>query len=425
MTPARRVRAGWWELWRPPVVGVAAVVLVAVGAAVLAGQWRIWRLTVDDTSAQDFGIFYASVRSFLDGGSLYAPIPAPPRFPSRSGQLNLNLPHTNLFFLPLGLLSRSTALSVWVGASLLAFLWSTWHSVRALRWSLSPLGWLALVVYLVAWGPAAAFTLTIQLNFLLMLPVTAAWLAARRGAPEKTGAWLGLAAAMKPFLLLFAPYCAIRRDTRALVTLMAAAGALVAIGMVMFGAGAYREWVEQLSRVTWTTHYMNASVFAAAERVLGRTMISGLDLSPALRAVVLVVAIALILALTLVAAPRTGAGEAGTDRAWAVLLLGALLVSPLGWVYYLWIALWPVAAVIGHAQPWTRRLPRDLLLIPGLAGWLWFRRTAMWGQPSVLASATFASMYFWALLSLWLWAVGEARLDRDGRQADTGRIYPA
>jgi len=43
----------------------------------------------------------------------------------------------------------------------------------------------------------------------------------------------------------------------------------------------------------------------------------------------------------------------------------------------------------------------------------------------VLASATFASMYFWALLSLWLWAVGEARLDRDGRQADTGRIYPA
>ena len=64
MTPARRVHAGWWELWRPPVVGVAAVVLLAIGAAVLAGQWRIWRVTVDDTSAQDFGIFYASVRSF-------------------------------------------------------------------------------------------------------------------------------------------------------------------------------------------------------------------------------------------------------------------------------------------------------------------------------------------------------------------------
>jgi glycosyl transferase family 87 len=420
-----RTGAGWWELWRPPVVGAAAVVLLAVGAAVLAGQWRIWRTTVDDTSAQDFGIFYASVRSFLDGGSLYAPIPPPPRFPSRSGQLNLNLPHTNLFFLPLGLLSRSAALSVWVGLSLMAFGWSTWRSVQALGWSLPPLGWLALVVYLVAWGPAAAFTLTIQLNFLLMLPVTAGWLAARRGASVKTGVWLGLAAAMKPFLLLFAPYAAIRRDNRALIAVMAAGAALATIGLGVFGAHAYREWVDQLTRVTWATHYMNASVFAVAERVIGKMTMSGVSQPAALKAALLGVAIATILALTLAVAPRTRHDEAGIDRAWAVLLLGSLLVSPLGWVYYLWIALWPVAAVIGHAQPWTRRLPRDLLLIPGLAGWLWFRRTALWGQPSVLASATFASMYFWALLALWLWTIGEARLDSRRSQADTVRIYPA
>ena len=425
MTAARRAQGGWWELWRPPIVGVAAVILVAIGAAVLTGQWGIWRSTVDDTGAQDFGIFYASVRSFLGGESLYAPIPAPPRFPSRSGQLNLNLPHTNLFFLPLGLLSRPTALAVWVGASLLAFLWSTWRSVRALGWSLAPIGWLALVVYLVAWGPAAAFTLTVQLNFLLMLPVTAAWLRARRGASATTGAWLGFAAAMKPFLLLFAPYLAMRRDVQGLRALVIAAGALFVAGIAVFGASAYREWAEHFGRVTWATHYMNASVFAVTERVLGRTTIAGLGVSPALKAVVLLVAIIAVLSLTLAAASRTSANETGTDRAWAVLLLGALLVSPLGWVYYLWIALWPVAAVIGHAQPWVRRLPRDLLLVPGLAGWLWFRRTALWGQPSVLASATFASMYFWALLALWMWVLGEARLDSRVSRADTGRNYPA
>jgi hypothetical protein len=425
MTAARRLQGSWWDLWRPPIVGVAAVILAAVGAAVLTGQWRIWRTTVDETSAQDFGIFYASARSFLDGGSLYAPIPAPRRFPSHSGQLNLNLPHTNLFFLPLGLLSRTTALGVWSVASLLAFLWSTWRSVRALGWSLAPLGWLALVVYLVAWGPAAAFTLTVQLNFLLMLPVTAAWLAARRGASITTGAWLGFAAAMKPFLLVFAPFLALRRDLRGLRTLVIAAGAMVTVGLVVFGASAYREWAEQLSRVTWATHYMNASVFAVTERVLGSTTIAGLGASPVVKALVLGFAITAVLSLTLAVAPRTPADEEGTDRAWAVLLLGALLVSPLGWVYYLWIALWPVAAVIGHAQPWVRRLPRDLLLVPGLAGWLWFRRTAMWGQPSVLASATFASMYFWALLALWIWAIGEARLDSRVSQADTGRNYPA
>jgi hypothetical protein len=427
MTSAGRRQVGrtWWELWRPPLVGIAAVTLIAVGAAVLVGQWRLWRETVEDTRAQDFGIFFASVRSFHDGRSLYAPIPPPPRFPSRTGQLNLNLPHTNLFFLPLGWLSHSAALGAWVAASLAGFAWSTWRSLRELRWRLHPLSWLALAVYLIAWGPAAAFTLTIQLSFLLMLPVTAAWLHARRTQPVGAGVWLGVAAAIKPFLLVLVPYYAIRRDARLLAVQTAVIGALVAMGVVVFGTGAYHEWFDQLSRVTWGPHYMNASVFGLAERLLGRTFVAGFGQYPGIKAAALVVVVPAILATTLAAAARAGRDAAGTDRAWAVLLLAALLVSPLGWVYYLWIVLWPVAAAIAHAQPWSRRHWRDALLIPGLAGWLWFRRSAAWGQPSVLASATFASMYFWALLALWAWTVGEAWLDRHRRQADTGRVRPA
>ena len=156
--------------------------------------------------------------------------------------------------------------------------------MRALRWSLSPLGWLALVVYLRGLGTCCR----VHADDSAQLPADGAGdgrLAGRSGAARRTrpGAWLGLAAAMKPFLLLFAPYCAIRRDTRALAALLAAAGALLAIGLIVFGPGAYREWVEQLPRVTWATHYMNASVFAVAERVLGRTTIPGLDLSAAAR----------------------------------------------------------------------------------------------------------------------------------------------
>ena len=113
---------GSWELWRPPVVGVAAVVLLAVGAAVLAGQWRIWRVTVDDTSAQDFGIFYASVRSFLDGGSLVRTDSGAATISDAQRAAQSEPAAHEPVFLPLGLLSRSTALSVWVGASLLAFL---------------------------------------------------------------------------------------------------------------------------------------------------------------------------------------------------------------------------------------------------------------------------------------------------------------
>ena len=99
----------------------------------------------------------------------------------------------------------------------------------------------------------------------------------------------------------------------------------------------------------------------------------------------------------------------------------SLLLSPLGWVYYVWIALWPVAASIGHAQPWRRRRLLDLLLVPGLAGWLWFGKMTEWGQPSPLATATFASMYFWALLSMWLWTVN---ISRRPSQTDQ-RLFPA
>src|SRR5262249_7437088 len=157
-----------------------------------------------------------SVRHAVEGRSLYAPLPPRRQPPYSTGQLNLNLPHTNLFFLPLAFLSPHQGLVIWGVASLVVFAWSTWASLRALRWRLPVVGWLAFVVYLLAWGPAAAFSLTLQLSFLLMGPVTAAWLAARHGSSTAAGAWLGLAAAAKPFLLLVVVFVALRREWRAL-----------------------------------------------------------------------------------------------------------------------------------------------------------------------------------------------------------------
>jgi alpha-1,2-mannosyltransferase len=415
----------WWELWRPPVTGVAFVLVLAIGAAGVLGQWRIWRTTVEETDSQDFGIFFGSVHHFAEGRSLYAPLPPRRQAPYRSGQLNLNLPHTNLFMLPLALLPARTALHVWVLASLAVFGWSTWASVRALGWRLPPLSWLALGVYLVTWGPAASFSLTVQLCFLLMGPVTAGWLAARRGHPAAAGAWLGLAAAIKPFLLVFLPFLVLRRDLRGLIAFVLVASALVGGGLAVFGPGAYGEWLHQLPRVSWGSHYMNASLAAVAERLLGRSAYGTFGVHPWLKLALLVPALVAVALATLLAAVRTGTQAASADRAWGVLLLASMLLSPLGWVYYLWIAVWPVASVVGHARPWRRRRLADLLLVPGLLGWLWFRKMASWGQPDPIASATFASMYCWALVSLWAWTCREAALDRADARIDTGVDRPA
>jgi len=410
------VKGGLWELVRPPLQGLAGVLLLAIGAAILSGQAILWHNTVDDRDAQDFGIFMTSVRHAVAGRSLYTPTIYKVSSTHRrvgtkrgvtgpiTGPPNLNLPHTHVFLLPLVFVSPSAALRIWTFASFATFFWAGWHSVRALGWRMPLLAWLALAVYLLAWGPAAAFSLTAQVSLLLMGPVTAAWLAARSGRRGHAGGWVGLAAAIKPFLFVFVPYFLIRRDWVALRALATVTALLVGAGLIIFGPGAYKEWMMQLPSVSWGGHYLNASLLSVMERMFGGRE-DGQATSHVNVAVPFALAgCAVIATLTFRhLSKREFTSLIATDRDWAMLLLASLLISPLGWSYYVWIALWPAAASIGHAQPWRNRQLRGLLLVPGLLGWLWYGKMTEWGQPSPLATATFASMYFWALLSLWLW----------------------
>ncbi len=395
-----------WELLRPPLQGVAAVLLVAVGCAVIYGHVILWRNTVEDRDAQDFGIFLNSARTFAAGGSLY---PAGAVVRNRSlystGQLNLNLPHTHLLLLPLTGLTPGCALTVWFAASLAVFVLCARTVWRALRWQLPPLLWLAIVVYLLAWGATAAFSLTAQLSLLLAGPVTAAWVAARQQRNATAGAWLGLAAVVKPFLFVFVPYLAITRNWRALRAMGTVAAITLAAGVLVFGADAYREWALQIPRVNWGTHYFNASIAGVVERLFGVSYYATVGRNPWVARTLIAAGLAAVALITFrhVMRHRADRRVESIDEDWAVLLLASLLLSPLGWVYYLWIAFGPAAATIGHGRFWERRRPADLLLIPGLGGWLWYGKMAHWGQPNPLATATFASMYFWALLSLWLW----------------------
>ena len=402
------MRRGLWELLRPPLQGLAGVLLVAVGAAVLSGQAILWRNTIDDRDAQDFGIFLTSARTFAAGGSLYpAAASIRNRTSYRTGQLNLNLPHTHLILLPLVTLRPRTALAVWMIASLIVLVLCAWGVLHALRWRLPALLWLAIGVYLLSWGPAAAFSLTAQISLLLAGPVTAAWIAARQGHHARAGAWLGLAAAIKPFLFIFVPYFIVKRNWPALRSLALVAVATAATGVLVFGFDAYREWFSQLPRINWATHYFNASIAGVAERLFGRSYYAIVGRQIWIERMLILTATAVVAGVTFrrLARRRAADGVEPTDVDWAVLLMASLLLSPLGWVYYLWILLGPVAAAIGHSRFWQRPRRLDLLLVPGLAGWLWYGRMAEWGQPSPLATATFASMYFWALLSLWLWTV--------------------
>ena len=117
---------------RPPATGLAAAVLVALIAGVLAGQLGVWRNTVVDHDAQDFGIFLTSARHDLAGRSLYGPLtsasrPAGPRQPPQPEPAAHDAAGVAA-----GAAARSRGAGGVAGVGLMLGAWASLASVRAL-----------------------------------------------------------------------------------------------------------------------------------------------------------------------------------------------------------------------------------------------------------------------------------------------------
>ena len=401
-----------WFVWRPAVLGICAMILLSASAGIISGYMTLGRGTVFNRAGQDFGIIYRSVRQHGAGRSLYDL--------DETGEdlwwgRNLNLPHANVALLPLTALAPSAALPVWLALSVLALADTGRRTIRGTDARLGWFGALALFVYLLAWAPTAAMVLTLQVSLLVMWVVALAWLHARRGEWASAGLWLGLAGSVKPFLLVSLPYLAIRRQWTALGCALAAVGGMVALGIAVFGLESYREWLRQAGEITWTAHYMNASITGVLERWIGRSSgYAPLFRAPGLVAPLGIAASGLVGLFTLRRIARDGQSSEVIDSEWVAWLLASLLMSPLGWIYYFWLALPPLVVVSVRSAPWARRRTSDLMWLFGVVGLLWFASMTVWGQPRWWATLTLGSMYFWALMALWLWTLREVPVGPSG-----------
>jgi hypothetical protein len=106
---------------------------------------------------------------------------------------------------------------------------------------------------------------------------------------------------------------------------------------------------------------------------------------------------------------REPARAVEADHVVLVLLLGAILASPLGWVYYLPLAYAPILGWMGAGTGWAtvRRLPRVWMFALVAAVVLLYlpQELANAAQPSRMATLTLASAYFYATCLIWLSAV--------------------
>lgn len=372
----------------------------------------------------DFGKFYYSVVAFLNDQNMYGPNPA--TFIQISDYYsqhfwNLNPPHFHLFLLPLGFLSPIPALLLWSVASFIAFCIGLYWISHELKiemtlWQkrLVPIGFLAFA------GTGAHF-ITGQLSFFLFLLVTGAWVQARQGKWGKAGWYLGMAISIKPFFLIFIPYLLQKRRFRAIRNICILLLTTIVIGIGVFGIDTYTDWIQRLIGVDWAWPPMNASLLGLLARSLVENPSFAIMINAEAFSLLLWIFISLFLGGMTFFVTVHDSSPFSVDRAFAILLITAVLVSPLGWIYYLFLPIGPMTALVVNwwQQQGQKSSPhsmihlrfRNILLFAALPGFLIPLPLMTLFQPNALATLTIGSAYFWSTFLIWMSLLTDCRLE--------------
>ena len=324
---ARSRRAEDLRLLSIVIISIATVVLTTLAVQI---GWQ--------SPESDFFGFYRSAQAMRAGGDAYQDF------------TNLNPPAVVALFVPLTLVSAPTAFLLWTVLSVAVLAMAVVHIGHVLRVRDS---W---VIVLGILATAASFIgLKLgQVGFVLTAIVTAAWSAERKHRPLASGIAIGAAIYAKPFLGLLLLRAIWRRAWTTTVAAVVVALAFVLFGLLVGGWSSYVAWNDRLHNIEWVGYTLNLN--GSVTGLLTRTLTS---VAPAfhVRPLVVVKSINLWLAvadLCVLAALVWRTREAEIDQSWAAILLGSLLLSPLGWIYYLPIAIGPLVGVWQRATRVTR-----------------------------------------------------------------------
>lgn len=390
---------------------------------VLWNSAHVWIMS-QNLHMNDFGkLYYASV-AFLNNQDMYGPTLATLTqvgYGNWQNFWNLNPPHFHVLLLPLALMPGSWSLLLWTIANFLSLIVTLTWIKQELRLKLSLNQKRLCIIGGLGFAGTGAHLVTGQLSFLLTLPITLAWIHGRNGRWTQAGLLLGIVASIKPFLLIFLPYILLKRQGKAVGVFISVFIANFLIGVAIFGVEAHVAWLQCLTEVNWHWTVMNASVWGILTRALAENPM----FTPAVHAEFLIIPLWIIFAAIIAVAAFwlsvRDPSLCATDRAFAILLFSAILISPLGWIYYLFFLLGPLTALL---YSWNDRLQshmwqdyflhhkvRTLFLLGGISGFLVPLIGINLFQPNSLATLTLGSIYFWSTLMLWSCLITDWAID--------------
>lgn len=273
---------------------------------------------------------------------------------------NLNPPIFIAVIQPFSALTFAQAWWTWMSFSLIgvvlgmSLLMHETASTARSPWLAPLLGSTALLCYY----PTLANASLGQVGTLLLPPLVLAWRALKRGNAVQAGLWIGLLAAFKPFLALLWLGLLVIQQWRAFVIGGVVIVTFSALGWALFGSEVHRHYALIASDVTWNGSNWNASWAGLTERIFSGQADSVLP-QGSLPARGLAATLSLV-TLCIAARGLRRTPEASMDQANALMMWGvpaALLVSPLGWVYYFplmalpWLLLWQKAQTFRKTAP--------------------------------------------------------------------------
>jgi hypothetical protein len=364
---------------RPPLTLVSVVVLAVAAVSTLDALAIFWT----QMAQRDFGAFYSSGLAWNQSTAMYAG--------GRPDLPNLNPPGVvAVIFGPLARLPLRPAGILWQLLGTAALTLAAWRTAREL--TLRRDAAVLAVAILMATIPARYVWLEGQITWLLLVPATESWIAFRRGAFVMSGAWLGVIVAIKPFLGI----AALALGIPVAATAAAISAGLTGLGVLITSVEPWQQWLALGPgiSVTWP---LSGSVWTLGTRAIGAAPLD-VVVWTSLPWIVMGIA-AVVAAAGLIAAHSLR----DPDARWTVSIAVALLISPLGWIYYLpFVAPSLVAQWQGRrwSAPMTAAIclcciPMNLYYSAIERGWL--------------AGMTLGAAYTWTLVLILIGAMKQAR----------------
>ena len=316
-----------------------AIALVTLAAVAAFGLDRL------PGEMRDFEVYWTAAARALQAEPLY-------RITDGHYQFKY-LPAFAVLTAPAALVPLVLAKNIWFVLSVALLVWLVWLALAILPQRRRPVWWLALVI-VVAMAKFYGHELVLgQVNILFGVLVTGALLSLTRRQDTRAAALVVAAVVVKPYAVLFLPWIAVARGSRALVTAGVLTAAVLALPAVLYGVSGsielHRQWWVTVTESTTPnlTNDDNVSVAGFAAKWLGT--------GPAAAAVTLALTAALLVIAAGVVLRRRGM-ERPEALEGALLLTIIPLVSPQGWDYVFLIAT-PAVALFAN---YDDRLPATL-----------------------------------------------------------------